>query len=330
MEYSFDVDDYQGTDGAIGWGGYLEREGFVVLRNVLDEPETQKGIEVFMDWMEHISPGFSRDDAATYDNRHWPYHFARGIVMEGSPQHSPFMWYSRTQPGVLDVFHQLYGENQQLLVSFDRCNVIWGGEDAMPSSEAWWHIDYPGPQKDSWYCYQSFINYVDCTSEGSPCLRVIRKSHKLLPEMLRRKMKMVDLVQLAVPDEDIVSVRAPAGSLVLWKCGVIHDNHTAVTDVMPDVCKYPLRRLVSYVNYAPRCFSTDQELEEREVLFLANLSSGHWPISKLYPIKTKSKPHQRRMQGLNVLQEWKLDVKDLMEQYPQLEQLVPLSSPSHV
>ena len=282
------------------WRPFLEREGYCVLLDALTPRETGDGVSLFYDWLESVSPNFQREDEATFVNANWPLSFGRGMVMEGGIQHSPFMWHSRTRKGVLDIYKHVYSESgadDPLLVSFDRCTALRNDTNVLKKLESgdWLHIDYPLDKKPTFESYQSFINYVDCSDDNAPCLRVLPRSHTKISMMQQLKMKEkpigdAELAQLELVKETLIEIKAPAGALVMWKCGVIHDAKTA-TRVRQGAGS--LRRLVSYVSYGPRSAASDEDIKKRREYFKNGTCTGHWVAQNLAFLRGPPRPRSQ-------------------------------------
>jgi hypothetical protein len=281
------------------WRPFFEREGYCVLIDALTPKETSDGVSLFYSWLESVSPNFQRQERDTFINANWPLSFSRGMVMEGGIQHSPFMWYSRTRNGVLNVYKHLYGigHDEPLLVSFDRCTALRNDPKVLKKleTEDWLHIDYPLGKQPTFQSYQSFINYVDCSDATAPCLRVLPRSHTKIPMMQQLNMKEkpigdTELAQLELLRENLVEVKAPAGALVIWKCGLIHDGKTA-TQVRQDVGN--LRRLVSYVSYAPSNVASAEDIKKRREYFRNGTCTGHWVGQNLSYLRGPPRPRSQ-------------------------------------
>jgi hypothetical protein len=221
------------------------------------------------------------------------------MVMEGGIQHSPFMWHSRTRKGVIDVYKNLYhaSGNEPLLVSFDRCTALRNDPKVLKKleTEDWLHIDYPLDKKPTFQSYQSYINYVDCSDARAPCLRVLPRSHTKIPMMQKLNMKEkpiedTELSQLELLRTNLVEVKAPAGALVIWKCGLIHDGKTA-TQVRQDVGN--LRRLVSYASYAPHNVASAEDIKKRREYFHNGTCTGHWVGQNLSFLRGPPRPRSQ-------------------------------------
>lgn len=300
---------------------YVNDNGFAVIIDALEPQEVEDGMGMFWDLLESVSCGkISRNDADSLQSEWFPRCYGErgkqnGIWIEGNVFHSPFMWFSRTRPKVLEVFRKMYADDH-LLVSFDRLSVI--RNEPAEGKKSWWHIDFPnGESPPPWQCFQAFVNYIDCCDDDSPCLRVIPGSHKAVTESSKLHWNTawkVTLENLGFSEKDAVFVRAPAGSLVIWSCGLVHDSFTRIKFEVPNVS---LRRCVAYVNFCPVSFASTLDLEIRKAIFERGGGTDHWPARFLRSVGG-SRSHERPRLGLPVLKDFEHDTDALVQQFGQI------------
>ena len=68
----FDVGDEAATS-------YLEENGLVVFRDVIDDASNKKAVDLLWQWLEGLGTGIARGDVKTWDNKYWPEMFVNGI-----------------------------------------------------------------------------------------------------------------------------------------------------------------------------------------------------------------------------------------------------------
>lgn len=253
------------------WMRHLDDEGYVVVTNAFSDVECQRAVELFV---AHYGVG-----AQLYTDEYWPAG-SKGMILKGDFHRSELAMWARTHPNVLATFRRIYGDDTELVTSFDRGNAVRN----VPSPEEgqWTHLDWPVNDPAPFRCVQGFVNFVDCTASDSPCLRVWPRSHKgprwdstvaTLKE--RNRSKDSAFFRVKVDPEELVNVLAPAGSIVLF-CGV-HDARTHITRAKPGMG--PLRRLTVYTCLAPRMFTRgDAEAQARTEAFERGIVSTHWPV----------------------------------------------------
>lgn len=136
------------------WRAHVATEGFVVITDVASAADCAKAELLFE---QH----FGLPAGKLYGDDKWP-RGEHGMVVEGDIQRSDFVWFARTNPRVRDVYRTLYDGEDDLVCAFDRANAVRNlpnDNDLRP----WLHIDYPVNDPPPFTCYQSFINYIDCT-----------------------------------------------------------------------------------------------------------------------------------------------------------------------
>lgn len=222
LEYQIDFKD------TAKWTSYLATQGFVVVTNVMSLPTTKEAVSSFLS-------DFGADNHVGFmDHRSFPY--------------SRCAWMCRAHPQVLSVYQTLYGltSPEELLTAIDRgsalSNVV--NEDA---TEPWLHVDYPLEHggifvnnREPVLVYQSFLSLVEPGNGSSPFpgLRVVPMSDDELqrehhPRILAAGEGETTFWCLSQAHRNelksrMVPVVSPAGSLTLWKCGLIHENSRTV------------------------------------------------------------------------------------------------------
>jgi hypothetical protein len=294
LEYQIDFKDTE------RWQSYLSTQGFVVITRVMPQPKEAVA--------EFIKDFGTEDHFGFIDDRNFPY--------------SRFAWMCRAHPQVLEVYRTLYGlfSCSELITAIDRGSAISNNvntsEDA---TEQWLHVDYPiaeglatGP------VYQSFLSLVDQdTSRGPPAgLRVVpmgdeelTQHHTRISNGEKTFWMLSDAHNLELKPR-MVPVVSPAGSLTLWKCGLIHDNTTVV---YPNAGGEPLARLVVYLCYTPKYWATEEEITRRQRIFRLQHTTTHWPAVYL-------STHYAGMRKKALL----VDQEKILEDYPVISSLVPL------
>ena len=96
---------------------YLEKEGYVVFKDILTSAEVETALDKLWVEIESRSDAVSRSDPSTWDN---------GWKTNGWG-HDDFLWYVRGIPNVRKVWEQLH-DTEDVIVSFDGANIQrpWG------------------------------------------------------------------------------------------------------------------------------------------------------------------------------------------------------------
>lgn len=278
MDYQFDVKRVN------DWKSHLITEGYVVVTGILTQPEIEQGLSMFLEQ-------FGNDG---HD----------GFIDDVNFSYSSFAWFCRTHPNVLAIYKEIYGLSSvtDLITAIDRGSAISNrlSPDLDEATRFWLHVDYPlfnsAENRDEPVpeIYQSFLSFVDSGGPTAPGFRVIPRScnktyHDRVLSDNADKIKVSnseDTYWLLSPaftgeiKDTVISIVSPAGSLTLWKSGMVHDNTTGVYHVDPksEGSANPLARLVVYLCYAPRFWATEEELTLRRKIYQRKQITTHWPV----------------------------------------------------
>lgn len=85
-----------GSIGKPEWLTTLEREGFVVVPNVVPRDTCQEFQEQALLWLERFPHGFERGDRSTWDGWHLPFSAKGGLYNRYAVNHEQFVWNIRT------------------------------------------------------------------------------------------------------------------------------------------------------------------------------------------------------------------------------------------
>lgn len=287
------------------WMSHLSTQGFVVVTNVLPEVAKKEAVSEFLrEFGEENHQGFM-------DQRH--FHYSR------------FAWMCRADPHVLSVYQTLYGLSSpsELITAIDRgsaiSNVVNTSED---TKRPWLHVDYPLEEGvfihgEEVPVYQSFLSLMDHNGAG---LRVVPMGDEELkrvhhPRILEAANGETTFWCLSDAHQEelrprLVPVVSPAGSLTLWKSGLIHDN---TKTVYPNPRNDPLARLVVYLCYVPKYWATEEEIAKRQKAYRLQHTTTHWPAIHF-------SLHYAGMRRKDLL----TDQTKILEDYPIIANLIPI------
>ncbi|GAA5920176.1 hypothetical protein JCM6882_005455 [Rhodosporidiobolus microsporus] len=273
------------------WRADLERDGFVVIPDVVSAAKAAEYTEKGLKWLESFELGFKRDDPSTWRQQHLPDKNQGGLVATHAVAHEDWVWEARQEPALLDKFEQLWGTDK-LLVSFDAVNLSLPiGPHARADLEPtppWPHIDQEPYPKDrpslQLELVQGFLQCTPCGPEDGGLI-VVKGSHNKMAQMLGKeggiyKAEMdkgernfysftaSDVKAFEAQGCEVIKVCAPAGSLVLWESRLIHYNCPPTADQW---------RHVIYTCYAPKSWATEDAVERKKVAFAEWKRTSHWP-----------------------------------------------------
>lgn len=285
------------------WTSYLNTQGFVVITNVITPSAKEEAVDAFLQ-------EFGADDHTGFmDNRNFPY--------------SRFAWMCRSYPEVLRIYQTLYGLSSptELITAIDRGSAVSNTPNT-DTDDSWLHVDYPLKDggifihQESVPVYQSFISLMEPSGPG---LRVVPMSDEELqhhhPRILDAAQGDTTFWMLSETHQNelrprMVSVISPAGSVTLWKCGLVHDNTTVVHRQTDE----PLARLVVYLCYVPKYWATEDEIAKRQKAFRLQHTTTHWPAIHFGL-------HYAGMRKKTQL----TDQTRILEEFPIIQSLVPLT-----
>lgn len=290
VEYQIDFKDNE------KWKHHLATQGFVVITNVM--PNVTEPVQEFIKSCGIV------DHLGFINNRNFPY--------------SRFAWMCRAHPQVLEIYRSLYDlpSASDLITAIDRGSAISNVTNMSDeASEMWLHVDYPLEERLSVNVYQSFLSLMEPSGAG---LRVVPMGEEELKEHHARILAdafgettfwpLSDAHQQEL-ETRLVPIVSPAGSLTLWKCGLIHDN---TTKVQPNDGEQPLARLVIYLCYVPKTWATEEDILRRQKIFRFQHTTTHWPALHL-------STHYAGMRKKEHL----VDQTKIIEDYPIIKSLIP-------
>lgn len=206
-----------------------------------------------------------------------------GIIQTLELGHAKAIWDVRQEPGVIDAFTELYGDND-LLVSFDGACYMTPG---FVRSKSWLHVDQSHARLGR-RCIQGYVNLAPSHDARSGSLSVLPGSHlrhaafaAAHPDAVKDNndwFKFADDWHGGAP----VRVFGDVGSLVLWDSRTVHQN-------VPPAETPTRERCVVYVCYQPRALATPATLAKRIDAYVNYRMTTHWPATRviLFPKKAR-------------------------------------------
>ena len=124
-------------DSVTDWKNYLDKEGYVILENILTPDEKTEAFNLFKkDWTT-VSPNFDFGDKSTWSINTTPMMFGKGMAVFNGFGQSDFMWNLRLNPSIINIFKSIHS-TEELAVSFDGFSVFISNKQ---KSKPWVHID---------------------------------------------------------------------------------------------------------------------------------------------------------------------------------------------
>lgn len=239
---------------------FLEREGYVVFKDVLDVAEVATALEKLWAEIESRSDGVKRGDPTTWDNG-WR---TNGVA------HDDFLWFVRGCPNVRRIWEQLHGTDD-LIVSFDAANVWkpWGLNPDWRSNAGKMHYDRRNTKGVPDGYIQGFVNLCP-TSPETGGNYVVPRSHLVYDELeawkqslpAEQREEFYKLVAEQRPEifREVINAHLEPGDAFLWTDMTLHQRcpGRGVGPTKPE-----LIRAAVYVCMSPKSKATPEVLEER-------------------------------------------------------------------
>jgi ectoine hydroxylase-related dioxygenase (phytanoyl-CoA dioxygenase family) len=237
---------------------HLDERGYVVIGDILNDTVRSDLVEKFWKCWTECSPGFDRYDKTTWTIQNSPMMFAKGMAVFSGLAHSDFVWETRLQPSIREVFEQIHGTSN-LVTSFDGFSVFFTRLQKTPS---WLHTDQHPENTE--YCVQGAYNFLPVTQKSAGFI-VVPGSHK----ETRVATKKGDWVPVE-NDPRAVKLLIPENCLVLWNSKTVHAN-TGMTS-----SEVKLDRLTCYITYLPKSTRPHAVLVQKIIAYLKSDGTSHW------------------------------------------------------
>ncbi len=157
------------------------------------------------------------------------------------------------------------------------------------SEGSWLHVDQ-SREYLGFRCYQGLVQFTDASQDGDASLECIPGSHESFSTLeqilgIKKFEKPKDnWYKFSDADKDrtyfrggagqkFISVRAPAGSLILWDSRTIHQGGR----IRPSLRQRPIPRFVIYVCMQPGNLSA-VEIDKKQKVFAEYKAVAHWPL----------------------------------------------------
>lgn len=245
------------------WKTFLDTNGFVVLRNVLNPETKQKYFDEFKSEWCQMSKGFSWEDQSTWTSKNLPIMLSKGMAVFSGWGHSNFMWSLRTEPRIYGIFEKLY-ETTELVCSFDGFSTFF--DSKIQKSPSWLHVDQnPKTELNS---YQGAYNFLK-VEENDAGFIVVPESHKTyVPRVSHKRDWIVVDQETYVPQAKKLLI--PENCFVIWNSKLIHANQGMKKGTKG------FNRLTAYVTFLPKEFRSEEIRIKREEAYKKAETTSHW------------------------------------------------------
>jgi len=276
----------------------LDRDGYVVVPNVLTQEEVAEYRAEFFKWYSETS-GLDEFHAIVSGN---------GIFKFHEVAHQRFAWLARTNDKIIDIFKQVWNTDE-LVTSFDGC--CYYPSEFSKNPTCWIHTDQSS-LKVGRHCVQSFVSFTENIERTIVLYRGSQHLHQdyfnITNTVAEHDWCVLDPRYLDGLDYRQETLHVAPGSLVMWDSRVFHQNTCG-----PPSCRE--ERLVQYLCYLPRNNPNNTKGEQtlRRKCYEFRRNTSHWP----YPVIPVRK--QPRIFNPDTGSELNIDYDDL--QTPAIDDL---------
>lgn len=266
----------------------LEEYGVAIIPNVLNQDECNGMINDMWTYLEYITQNWKypikRNDEESWEEI---YKLTNDSLLFQfwNIGHSQMSWNVRQNPKVVDIFSYFWNvKPEDLLVSFDGASIQLPHEiivcNYLEKSGKMYHTDQSYINSSFKYL-QSWITAFDVNKDDAT-LAFFESSHKyhkdfrnlLIEEPSKNDWYVLNDNELLFYKERCKEkhIVCPKGSLVLWDGRTIHCGiQASIKRTVPNI------RCISYLCYAPRCFSNPTNLKLKQTAFNELRTTTHNP-----------------------------------------------------
>ena len=244
------------------WINHLDEEGYVVIKDILNDEDYNKSFNLFKKDWNQVSPNFVFENKKTWNIKNTPMMFGKGMAVFNGFGQSDFMWSLRTNSNIKSIFSSIHN-TEDLVVSLDGFSVFISDKQ---KSKSWLHVDQN--PKNSIYCIQGSYNFFPVEEDSSGFV-VVPKSHKeYIPNVSHSKNWIMCEDQQYIDQAKKLII--PKNCLTLWNSKCIHANQG-----MKKKGEH-MDRVTAYISYLPKNLRSKDILEKRIKAYIENKTTSHW------------------------------------------------------
>jgi hypothetical protein len=268
------------------WREDLSVNGYAVIKAAIPLERAGEYQQKALNWLKSFSPALDLKKPETWTKENLPVQSSINTFNTYGVVHEKFMWDTRMEPGVLEVFRQIW-DTDKLLVSFDALNITLPNQPGRKPRGAWPHVDQ-SPLRSGRQCVQGIINLSNAGPEDGS-LMVCPGSHLLSKEFFETQTEREAWTSMdiyAFSDEQFdwfiergcqpEKVLAEPGDLIVWDSRLVHWG-------AEPGAKSSTIRTVIYASYAPAALATPEVLESKAKVFHSWGATTHWAHDNIRP-----------------------------------------------
>jgi len=258
---------------SINWKTYLDTEGYVVLKNILQPEEIEYALKLFKKDINKVSPKLDFDNNNTFVKRNVPVMYSKGVCVYNGLCQSDFMWNLRTNKNIKNIYERLF-DSKDLVVSLDGFSLFLSNKQ---KSKPWLHIDQN--PKNELYSIQGSYNFFKVDSDDAGFV-VVPKSHINSNSYIDKYININNNDDWITFDyennnfkelyDSCVKLMIPNNSFILWNSKTIHANEGFNKPYNE------LNRLTAYITFLETKYRNETILEERIKAYINGEGTSHW------------------------------------------------------
>lgn len=273
----------------------LQKNGVVVIPNILNTQEVRNTQEGMWDMLEHVTQKWAtpiqKNNPSSWKGIYQLFPLHSMLIQNFGLSHSQYIWDVRQNEQIATVFAKLWNcQKEELLTSFDGLSIHFPPETTGRGwyrDNGWLHVDQ-SYTRNGFECVQGFISAWDI-EEKDASFTFLEKSHLYHSDFKDAfgvtnktdwyKLNAAEMKFYAGKNCIQKAVKCSAGSLVLWDSRLVHAG------IEPQKGrKTPKMRHVIYVCQTPKHKCTRTILKKRIKAFEEQRTTNHWPHkTKLFP-----------------------------------------------
>lgn len=263
------------------WYNDFVENGYAVIPSAITTDAAARYQAAAFEWLKSLdNPCLDLTDPSTWTPENVPSVSEINTFNHYGVVHERFVWDIRLEPGIREVFSQLW-KTDELLVSFDALNITLPRRVGHVARKKWPHIDQ-SPYREGLQCVQGIANLSQSGPDDGG-LTVYPGSHKVTEEFFQTNTNRENWTRkdfYKYTPEELVwfeekgykehKVVAEPGDLIIWDSRLVHfgAEQKGNSDVI---------RTAVYLSYAPRSFASAEALAAKKEAFERWLATTHWP-----------------------------------------------------
>ena len=245
------------------WKEHLDENGYVVLKDILQQQEKDAIFQTFLQEMKIVSPKLDFDNPETLVNKNTPIIFSKGIACFNGFGQSNFMWKLRLNNNIQNIFKHIHNTDE-LVTSLDGFSLFVSSKQ---KSNPWLHIDQ-NPSNNI-YSIQGSYNFKP-VNESSSGFILIPKSHsKKIDQQVKHSNDWIIMNEQKELMKQSIKLIIPENCFVLWNSKLIHSNTGMKKGNYFD-------RLTCYITYLPKSLRSETVYKKRQDAYLNSNTTSHW------------------------------------------------------